>query len=220
MAIKQNATDDFDNTIVAYTLALSKIANCYENYAFAPESRKAFHAKTISDLLPEAVAAPTQLQEQFGNVNGGNQPRFSNEQMAETAKAAGGVLVIKNDTASPDAINIARQMVADGKASERMKSELYTFDKHARIIAQAEAEGLTVHSNIHTFHKCALRWIEGEIVKMNQINSGSLVRVADAAPDEEADPWLTYSPSPNDDAGTGHFDGLTAIEESKRTLVY
>lgn len=145
---------------------LAYISNAYENYETAPESRKAFHAEIISDLLPEAFAALTELQRQFGDVNGGTQPRFNNDQMAETAVAAGGVLVMKNDTAKKDAIDVARRLVANGKASERMKGELDTFDRHTRIIAQAGAEGLTVHSNIHTFRVCALRSIEGEIAKL------------------------------------------------------
>ena len=124
------------------------------------------YGSIVKKALPEAFAALSELQAQFGDVNGGTQPRLDNEQMAETAKATGGVLVIKNDTAKDDAIDIARQLVANGKASERMKSELDTFDQHTRIIAQAGAEGLTVHSNIHTFRVCALRWIEGEIANL------------------------------------------------------
>ena len=38
-------------------------------------------------------------------------------------------------------------------------------------------------------------------------------------PEEAVDPWLTYSPGPNDDAGiVGHFDGLTPIEEVKQSF--
>ena len=127
---------------------------------------RANYAADIRRILPAAFAALTELQAQFGDVNGGTQPRFRNDTMAETAVAAGGVLVIKNDTAKDDAIDIARQLVVNGKASERMKGELDTFDQHTRIIAQAGAEGLTVHSNIHTFRVCALRWIEGEIANL------------------------------------------------------
>jgi len=40
----------------------------------------------------------------------------------------------------------------------------------------------------------------------------------DDPPEEAVDPWLTYSPGPNDDAGFGHFDGLTPIEEVKQSF--
>jgi hypothetical protein len=50
--------------------------------------------------------------------------------------------------------------------------------------------------------------------------SGDFYRAADYKIIEEkaVDPWLTYSPGPNDDAGTGHFDGLTPIEEVKQSF--
>ncbi len=54
------------------------------------------------------------------------------------------------------AIVRARQMVADGQASERMKSDLQTYEKHNRIITNAEAEGCTVGRTIHYYRATAL----------------------------------------------------------------
>ncbi len=54
------------------------------------------------------------------------------------------------------AIAAARQAVANGEATERTKSDLQTYDQHNRIICDAQAKGLTVHSNIHTYRASAL----------------------------------------------------------------
>lgn len=77
------------------SVPLAKISNCYESWKVAPQERKAFHAMTVQRELEAAFAALSELQAQFGDVNGGTQPRFDNEQMAETAVAAGGVLRLK-----------------------------------------------------------------------------------------------------------------------------
>ena len=53
------------------------------------------YGSVVKNALPEAFAALAELQAQFDDVNGGTQPCFSNEQMAETAVAAGGVLRLK-----------------------------------------------------------------------------------------------------------------------------
>ena len=59
-------------------------------------------------------------------------------------------------TQEDPAIVIARQMVADGLASERMKTDLAMFEQNDRIIKRAEAEGLTVGSTIHYYRASTL----------------------------------------------------------------
>ena len=61
------------------------------------------------------------------------------------------------------AIAAARQAVANGEATERTKSDLQTYDQHNRIICDAQAKGLTVHSNIHTYRTARREWRNGNV---------------------------------------------------------
>lgn len=79
---KPSVLSGLDDKVRAFAVAGSDI------------TRKGY-AADIRRLLPKAFAALSELQAQFGDVNGGTQPRFDNEQMAETAVAAGGVLRLK-----------------------------------------------------------------------------------------------------------------------------
>ncbi len=52
--------------------------------------------RSVTDRsMGESYSALAALETHVGDVNGGTHPRFDNGQMAETAKAAGGVLVVK-----------------------------------------------------------------------------------------------------------------------------
>ncbi len=91
------------------------------------------YGSIVKKALPEAFAALSELQAQFGDVNGGTQPRFDNKQMAETAVAAGGVLRLK-------AINRLCNLAADDDGEEFVPmTEPELAAMNARFAANPEA---------------------------------------------------------------------------------
>jgi hypothetical protein len=93
------------------------------------------------------------------------------------------------------AITRARQMVADGQASKQMQADLATFDRHERIIEQANTEGRTVGRTIHYYRDGALanlrraipndaatvRWSNEDFTERSKKAGGVLVIKREAA---------------------------------------
>lgn len=74
---------------------LSLLAQAIDRFNHSTPGSEQLHARSIRACLPDAWRAIAIIESQFGNENTDIHPRFTNEQYAEEAKAAGGVLRMK-----------------------------------------------------------------------------------------------------------------------------
>lgn len=88
-------THDERIALLAIAEQFRSLSGFVNRLAESTNRNECVYGSIVKKALPEAFAALSELQAQFGDVNGGTQPRFDNEQMAETAVAAGGVLRLK-----------------------------------------------------------------------------------------------------------------------------
>ena len=155
----------------------NRITNCAKFCRLAIE---AGHADNAGHFAAQAVRASRELPEVEDLHR--QAERFA-EPMLRLAKA------------EDPAITRARQMVADGLASKQMQADLATFDRHERIIEQANTEGRTVGRTIHYYRDGALanlrratqndaatvRWSNEDFAERSKVAGGVLVIKREAA---------------------------------------
>ena len=79
-----------------------------------------------------------------------------------------------------DHITIARQMVANGTASARLRDELADYDRMSRIIESAAAEGRTVGRNVHYWRDTANANVRQMVDAMNPAEPKPVVAASNA----------------------------------------